>query len=100
MNDNIWDYPTMGNCAAKLDELRIASDNNKLAMDGAIEALAAASQSETGNAFVAAYAQQVSSIQLFGELLTSEAQILRSCINAMQEADDQIAAQVRATFGM
>ena len=34
-----WDYPTMAVCATKLDELRDASNANKVAMDKAFETL-------------------------------------------------------------
>lgn len=99
MIDSKWDYPSMSGCAMRLDELRNASNANRTAMDAAMETLAAGSQSETGKAFITAYSDHVSSIAMFSEVLGSEAELLRSNINAMQEADEEIAAQIRATFG-
>lgn len=95
-----WDYPTMAACATKLDELRDASSTNKLKMDGAFESLAAGVQAEVGKAFVGAYSEHVSSIQMFAEVLRSEAELLRKNSNAMQAADEEIAAQVRAMFAV
>ena len=43
-----WDYPTMAVCATKLDELRDASNANKVAMDKAFETLATGVQAEVG----------------------------------------------------
>lgn len=95
-----WDYPTMAVCATKLDELRDASNTNKVAMDNAFETLAAGVQSEVGKAFVAAYSEHVSSIQLFAQVLNAEAELLRNNSNAMQSADEEIAAQVRSMFAI
>lgn len=95
-----WDYPAMAVCAAKLDELCHASNSNKTAMDNAIENLAAGVQAEVGKAFVAAYSEHVSSIQLFTQVLSAEAQLLRNNSNTMQQADEEIAAQVRAMFAV
>lgn len=95
-----WDYPTMAVCATKLDELRDASNTNKVAMDSAFETLSAGVQAEVGKAFVAAYSEHVSSIQLFAQVLSAEADLLRNNSNAMQQADDEIAAQVRSMFAV
>ncbi len=95
-----WDYPTMAVCATKLDELRDASNNNKVAMDHAFETLAAGVQAEVGKAFLAAYSEHVSSIQLFAQILNAEAELLRNNSNIMQSADEEIAAQVRSTFSV
>ena len=95
-----WDYPMMESCAARLDELRDASNLNKLAMDGAFETLAAGVQAEVGAAFVAAYSEHVSSIELFAKTLDSEAKLLRENSNSMQLADNEIADQVRQMFGV
>lgn len=98
--DQKWDYPTMAVCATKLDELRDASNANKVAMDNAFETLAAGVQAEVGKAFVAAYSEHVSSIQLFAQVVSAEAELLRNNSNAMQQADDEIAAQVRSMFAV
>lgn len=93
-----WDYPAMATCATKLDALRDASNSNKIAMDSAFETLAAGVQAEVGKAFVVAYSEHMSSIQLFAEVLSAEAELLRNNSNAMQSADEEIAAQVRSMF--
>ena len=96
----VWDYNAMLNCANKLDGLRDASNANKLLMDKAFNALVAGMNAETGKAFLAAYEENVSSVQLFAQILDSEAQILRSNISVMQETDAEIAQQIRTTFGV
>ena len=93
-----WDYPTMAVCATKLDELRDASNANKVAMDNAFETLAAGVQAEVGKAFVTAYSEHVASIQMFAQVLSAEAELLRNNSNVMQSADEEIAAQVRSMF--
>ena len=80
--DQKWDYPTMA------------------VMDNAFETLAAGVQAEVGKAFVAAYSEHVSSIQLFAQVVSAEAELLRNNSNAMQQADDEIAAQVRSMFAV
>lgn len=95
-----WDYPKMHTCASQLDALRDASNANKAAMDRAFETLAAGVQAEVGQAFTAAYTEHVASIQSFAEVLSAEAELLRNNANAMQQADAEIAAQVRAMFGV
>lgn len=98
--DQKWDYPTMAVCATKLDELCDASNANKTAMDNAFETLSAGVQAEVGKAFVAAYSEHVSSIQMFAQVLSAEAELLRNNSNVMQQADDEIAAQVRSMFAV
>ena len=95
-----WDYPAMAVCATKLDELRDASNTNKVAMDNAFETLAAGVQAEVGKAFVSAYSEHVSSIQLFAQVLDAEAQLLRNNENAMKSADEEIAMQIRSMFSV
>ncbi|MFZ2787976.1 MAG: hypothetical protein WAZ69_11580 [Trichococcus flocculiformis] len=95
-----WDYPTMAVCATKLDELRDASNANKVAMDKAFETLATGVQAEVGKAFVGAYSEHVSTIQLFTQVLSAEAELLRNNSNTMQNADEEIAAQVRSMFSV
>lgn len=98
--DQTWDYPAMEACAARLDELRDASRSNKLAMDRAFEHLTAGVQAEVGKAFLAAYSEHTASIQMFEEVLSAEGQLLRNNVNVMQQADEEIAAQIRAMFGV
>lgn len=95
-----WDYPTMAVCAQKLDDLRDASNVNKSNMDSAFETLAAGVQAEVGRAFTAAYSEHVSSIALFAQVLDGESQLLRNNSNVMQEADAEIAAQIRQMFSV
>ncbi len=93
-----WDYPSMERCAKKLDELCEASNRNKKAMDEAFETLAMGVQAEVGKAFQEAYAEHVTSIQLFAQILSDEAKQIRNNANAMQQADQDIAAQIRSMF--
>lgn len=99
MTDN-WDYAGMESCARKLDTLRDASNANKGVMDKAFETLIAGMNAETGRAFMAAYSENVSSIQLFAQVLDSEAKILRSNVEVMRSTDEEIAQQIRVTFGV
>lgn len=96
--DQTWDYPAMATCANKLDELRDASNSNKIAMDNAFESLAAGVQADVGKAFLASYSEHSSTIQYFAQVLNSEAELLRNNSNRMQAADAEIAAQVRQLF--
>ena len=98
--DQTWDYPAMQACAAKLDELRDASRRNKQIMDRAFELLASGVQAEVGKAFLAAYSEHTASIQLFEEAISAESELLRSNVNVMQQADEELAAQIRAMFGV
>lgn len=93
-----WDYPTMESCAKKLDVLRDASIINKANIDKAFEALAVGAQAEVDKAFIAAYAEHVPSMVAFAQILTAESQLLYSNSNAMQEADAEIATQIRQMF--
>ncbi len=97
--NHIWDYPTMENCAKKLDTLKEASDANKIKMDNAFELLNTAMiDTEVGRAFIASYLENVPSIVLFSQMLESESLLLRSNSNAMQEADAEIATNIRQMF--
>lgn len=95
-----WDYETMSSCATRLDSLRDDSNANKSAMDSAMETLSAGVQAETGQAFLSAYQEHVSSIELFAQILNSEAELLRNNSNAMQQADRDIAAEIRRIFSV
>jgi len=94
-----WDYAAMEQCAQALDNLRDAAVANKVMMDKAMETLTAAVQADVGAAFMTAYSQQVSNIQLYSQVLDAEAKQLRGNKQAMMETDAQIASQIRSLFG-
>ncbi len=93
-----WDYPAMARCATRLDELCEASIRNKKLMDDAFETLATGAQAEVGRAFQTAYSEHVSSIKMFAQAMHDEAEMLRVNKNSMQEADREIANQIRLMF--
>jgi len=95
-----WDYEAMGQCANKLDTLRSESDANKQKMDAAFSTLAAGFQAQTATALLQAYEAHTPSIKMFSEILDSEVNCLRQDTSAMQEADAEIAAQIRSNFGV
>lgn len=93
-----WDYAGMEACAKELDNLRDRSNTNKGLMDNAFDELVAGMDAKTGQAFLVAYSEHVSSIQLFAQILDSESKLLRGNSNAMQGTDEEIAAQIRSMF--
>lgn len=95
-----WDYPAMTGCANNLEGLRDRSNQNKQLMDKAFETLVSGMDADTGRAFLAAYSKNVSCINLFAQVLDSEAKQLRGNIRVMQETDSKIATDVRKTFGV
>ena len=99
-DQTVWDYPGMQACAKELDRLRDRSNSNKSVMDKAFETLVAGMDADVGKAFLAAYSKNVSSIDLFAQVLDSEARQLRGNITTMQNADAEIAAQIRKMFGV
>lgn len=97
---SVWDYSRMQMCAKQLDNLKERSNTNKALMDKAFEMLVLGMEADTGKAFLAAYSKNVSSIQLFAQVLDAEAKQLRGNIVTMQNSDAQIAAQIRKMFGV
>ena len=93
-----WDYAGMQKCAADLDNLRDRSNTNKGTLDKAFDTISKAMDADTGKALMAAYQKNVSSVQLFAQILDAEAKQLRENVSYMQQADAQIAAQIRKQF--
>ena len=98
MNNVVWDYAGMQKCAAELEKLRDRANTNKGVLDKTFDALTAAMNADTGKALMAAYQKNVSSIQLFAQVLDAEAKQLRGNVTYMQQSDAEIAAQVRRKF--
>lgn len=100
MENQVWEYDVMQSCASSLDDLQTRAIANKRAMDDAMGKLAAGVQAEVGAAFTAAYAEHVTSIEMFHQLIEEEAKLLRSDITYMQQNDAEIAANIRNMFGI
>lgn len=98
MNNQRWDYPMMDSCAKKLETLSSEAAANKRVLDEAFETLTVGMQAEAGKAFKAAYLQHVDTINLFAEALNHEATTIKQNSNTMQEADENIAQEIRRKF--
>ena len=85
-------------CAKELNENAEEAMGLKRQMDEVFEGLATSLNAESGKALIAAYESKVADINLFAELLNSEAEDIRHNINAARSTDEQLASVIRSCF--